>query len=316
MIHPPNIADTDPIKPILPHWIMDGTAAHTLENASFAAGAALALLHAVLNDPRLQVPTKLLTAKFALKAAVRCLRSHQRGDDEASLLDAFLLTKPGDAMGPGGDMLAFWTKATSIKIGPQGWQNRFMPLIPDHMQDDVYGWLDFNPDGPGPQSPVAEATDLLRKCHEAYPRDEAIAFLLADIRMAYALRWNTLFPFIAQHLTGKHLRGGRDELLLDAHLAVANVAQNAVRLSHDLARRSARLRAIAPRLRAKGSDAALKLFLSEVAISPSSMLAPRIKGTDIPMTDRAARRLCDRLVDLGVVKELTGRPTFRLYGVT
>jgi hypothetical protein len=40
-----------------------------------------------------------------------------------------------------------------------------------------------------------------------------------------------------------------------------------------------------------------------------------IKSTSMPMTDRAARRLCDRLVDLGVVRELTGRPTFRLYGV-
>lgn len=31
-------------------------------------------------------------------------------------------------------------------------------------------------------------------------------------------------------------------------------------------------------------------------------------------SDRAARRFCDRLVDLGVVRELTGRDTFRLYG--
>ena len=33
------------------------------------------------------------------------------------------------------------------------------------------------------------------------------------------------------------------------------------------------------------------------------------------MSDRAARRLCDRLVALGAVRELTGRDTFRLYGV-
>ena len=50
-------------------------------------------------------------------------------------------------------------------------------------------------------------------------------------------------------------------------------------------------------------------------MAPASMLSPRIRGTNIPMTDRAARRFCDRLVELGVARELTGRATFRLYGL-
>tara|TARA_R110002124_G_scaffold284893_1_gene462738 strand:- start:719 stop:1009 length:291 start_codon:yes stop_codon:yes gene_type:complete len=89
----------------------------------------------------------------------------------------------------------------------------------------------------------------------------------------------------------------------------------AIRLAADLDLRVAKLRSVAPKLRAKGSDAALALFLSHDAVSPSCMLSPMIQGTLMPMTDRAARRLCDRLVELGVVRELTGRPRFRLYGV-
>ena len=91
--------------------------------------------------------------------------------------------------------------------------------------------------------------------------------------------------------------------------------EDAIRLARDLAGRAAALRAVAPKLRAKGSDAAVALFLSEDAVAPSTMLSPRIQGTTIPMTDRAARRFCDRLVALGVAQELTGRSTFRLYGI-
>ena len=88
-----------------------------------------------------------------------------------------------------------------------------------------------------------------------------------------------------------------------------------IRLARDLARRAGALRAAAPKLRAKGSEAAVDLFLTEDAIAPASMLSPCIHGTSIPMTARAARRFCDRLVGLGLARELTGRPTFRLYGI-
>jgi Protein of unknown function (DUF1403) len=34
-----------------------------------------------------------------------------------------------------------------------------------------------------------------------------------------------------------------------------------------------------------------------------------------PISERGARRLFDRLAALGAIRELTGRATFRLYGL-
>jgi segregation and condensation protein B len=76
-------------------------------------------------------------------------------------------------------------------------------------------------------------------------------------------------------------------------------------LAADFARRAAHLKAVVPKLRAKGAGAAVDMFLTHDAATPSAL----------PLPDRAARRLCDRLVDQGAVRELTGRDTFQLYGV-
>ena len=127
-----------------------------------------------------------------------------------------------------------------------------------------------------------------------------------------------MFPITSLRLTKAGLRA------LVADEPTAGVATQArildsvhetIDLARDLALRAAALTAIAPKLRSKASDAAVDLFLAQDVVGPSSMLSPTIRGTNIPMTDRAARRLCSRLVELGVARELTGRSTFRLYGI-
>lgn len=315
MIHAADTNKSSIPKPILPNWVLDGTVAVSLENAGFASGSALALLHSTLNNPSIPTPTKLLRNHFALKSAIACLKFERRSDDEGQLLDAYYLTAPGDARGPGGDMLAFWLNACSISMRGRGWQNRVIDLLPDHLRDDVHEWLDFDWNGSDVCSPVASAVKKLTQVIEKHPDEEAVAFLIADITLSKALGWAHPFPFFAYYLKRKHLLNEDGDLLLDSHLAMAKIAQDILRSAHDFARRAEKLNAVAPKLRAKGSDQAVELFLSELAVSPQSMLSPKIKGTNVTMTPRSAGRLCDRLVSLGVVRELTGRSTFRLYGV-
>ena len=62
-----------------------------------------------------------------------------------------------------------------------------------------------------------------------------------------------------------------------------------------------------PKLRAKGARRVVELLLADDA-------APA-RAASGGLSDRAARRLFDRLVELGAVRELSGRPTFRLYGL-
>jgi hypothetical protein len=89
--------------------------------------------------------------------------------------------------------------------------------------------------------------------------------------------------------------------------AQARAALRAIDLSREFERRADRLLAVAPKLRAKASDAVVGRLLSDDAIVASE----RIAG----MSDRGLRRLFDRLLELGAVRELSGRPTFRIYGL-
>lgn len=308
-------AKTELPKPILPNWVMAGSAPKTLEAAGFGAGSALALLHVALHDPNIDVPTELLRSKLALRAAAHCLKLEGRVQSEAEIRDAYLLAAPGDAMGPAGDMLALWRAGSAISLNQANWQDRLQNLLPGDMQEQWSDWVDLLIETLG--NPIAHAHTVLLTIVRDFPRQEAAAFLCADTVLARGLGWERPLPLFGLHLNRRVFRSIADgaDVQIACHDAVARAAQDVVRLAHDLARRAAHLRAIEPKLRTKGSQDAVRLFLSEDAVLPSTMLSPTIRGSSTAMTPRSARRLCERLVELGVVRELTGRASFRLYGV-
>ena len=90
-------------------------------------------------------------------------------------------------------------------------------------------------------------------------------------------------------------------------VAVALGTAEACRLAGEIAGRAARLQAVAPKLRAKGANDAIRLLLDDDAVS-GTLQTPKLSRW-------GARRLFERLATLGAVRELSGRSAFRLYGL-
>lgn len=191
-------------------------------------------------------------------------------------------------------------------------------LVGADFAGEVGAWLDVGLERARTHGPLSGCVAALRAVIDADDRAERTACLFSDIVLARVLNWTVVLPVSGQWLTKTVLRdlaAGEQRAELAVQARILESIEKTIRLALDLARRAEALRAVAPKLRAKGSDAAVDLFLTEDAVAPASMLSPRILGTTVLMTDRAARRFCDRLVELGVARELTGRPTFRLYGI-
>lgn len=311
---PATISDDLNSLPNLPGWVTSRPA-ETLETVAFRSGAALTVLDQLVSEPRHGVPLKLLANRLALSAATATSKLEGRLAREADIRDAYHLTPPGEARGPDGDLLAYWRAAGRLRPGGVG---NIADLVGAEFAGDVGVWLEAGMERSRTHGPLSGCVAVLRAVLNADDRAERIACLLSDIVLARALNWKVVLPVSAQFLIKAALRNlaadGQGAELAAQALILSSI-EGTIRMARDLARRAEALRGIAPKLRAKGSDAAVDLFLTEDAVAPASMLSPRIRGTSIPMTDRAARRFCDRLVELGVARELTGRPTFRLYGI-
>jgi hypothetical protein len=277
----------------MPAWVTSARP-ETLEDVAFLSGAALSHLHIVLG--RAEVPHDLLRDRLALRAAEACVAFSGRPERTADLRDAVHLLRPGDRPGPAGETYLAWRRAAerSLSIRVLG------RVLPTFEPGQIATWLDV-----AQGAPVTRGAIVLEEALTEAPRADVPALILADAALAQALGWDQIVPLLAAGLKRTDLRKRGDDLRTACHRALVSSAVEAVRLAADLARRAAHLKAVAPKLRAKGAGDAVEMFLTRDAIAPSAL----------PLPDRAARRLCDRLVDLGAVRELTGRDTFRLYGV-
>lgn len=294
-IQPSLNSDLDSLQN-LPGWV-SSIRAETSEDMAFLSGGALAALHVVLT--RATVPHALLRERLALRAAESCLALAGRPERTAAMRDEVHMLRPGDQPGPAGAVFQQWRRSVARPISVATLKR----ALPETFANHLPGWLRGGRGGP-----VARAAQVLQTVLTECPGEDTVALILADTALARAVGWDHALPLLAAGLTGRDLRQTGADLRLACHRSIVTSANQAATTTSDLARRTAKLKAVTPKLRAKAAGPAVQMFLTQDALSPSVALS----GI---MSDRAARRLCDRLVDLGAVRELTGRDTFRLYGV-
>jgi hypothetical protein len=156
---------------------------------------------------------------------------------------------------------------------------------------------------------------------ERHGLGRALGAWLADALLAQRLGWVHAVPLLGPEAalgTGARPRrsavsSGATSTETDIErakgvlAAQARAALRAIDLSAEFDRRAEKLLAVAPKLRAKAAAVVVEKLLSDDAIVASE----KVSG----MSDRGLRRLFDRLVELGAVRELSGRSTFRIYGL-
>ena len=253
--------------------------------------------------------------RLALKAAAASARMARRGEDEALLRDSFFLCPAGGDPGPGGRMLLAWRELDrSDPLADELVLHLAKTLglsVDDALRGAIAAAQDHAAAGRG--APFA-AADTVKAVLALRPDAELLALWLADAVLARRLGWPLPVPLLAAALLHPSLRtAGRRPHPADPGwtqnccAAYALAAAQACDLHAELGRRAEKLLAAAPKLRAKGAAAVIEALLDDDAV-----LSSRRDGS---MSDRGRRRLFDRLVALGAVRELTGRATSRLYGL-
>jgi hypothetical protein len=302
----------------IPAWARAGGRAGEGEPLFFA-GAGLALLDAALraNPPA----AGALRSRLALQSAAASAKILRVNADEGALRD--LRFAVGDPLGPAATLASLWRDCAGRPPSLDPGRIHDAATALDLALANTTTLAESLREHTRAGDPVSGAAKAAVFAFSAFPdasaaEAEILALWAFDLALAIRLRWPRPLPLITTKILDPTLwqpDGGQrprpDERAWEQHAAraIALAAASALDLAAYLSRRSNTLLAVAPKLRAKPALKIVDLLLAEDCVSPAEA------AQRAPMTDRAARRLFDRLLALGAVRELTGRTAFRLYGL-
>ena len=266
-----------------------------------------------------------LRQRLALKATATCARLARLREDAAALRDAEHLSGAGVETSPAGRVHRLWRLFASrpVKFDAATLSLAIECLEAQDLVDvreladalrDVVASAD------NPLAAAERASEAAAPYLANLPAIDAeiFALWLADVALAQKLGWQAPVPLLATVIAHPVLRrepNGRRPRPADGDWstalasAYALAAGEAIDLAGALSRQTQKLLDAAPKLRAKSAARVIEMLLANDCIAPAH--AAKTAG----LSDRGARRLFDRLTELGAVRELSGRSSFRLYGL-
>ncbi|MGJ0531864.1 DUF1403 family protein, partial [Methylocystis sp.] len=264
-----------------------------------------------------------LRQRLALRAATACAAIARLREDEGALRDAEHLAGFDAAPTPGGRLHRLWRLFTTPSVRLDARVVRVaadcLDLPPAIDCEALAALVDERSTAENPLNAAARVSALaLGVIGDAAQFDaEIFALWFADLVLARRLAWQAPLPLLATTIThpsmrtatGRRPRPSDADWDLSAARAMARAAQESYALATELSRRSNILLSVAPKLRAKKAARVVDLLLADDCVSPTRA------ATSAGLSDRATRRLFDRLMALGAVRELSGRANFRLYGL-
>jgi hypothetical protein len=311
---PPVPASVWPAR--LPSWTRPLTHDITESDAAFAAGIVLKSL-----DDLIRADPPWLGCwrdRLALKSAGVAVRMLGRSEEETSIRDAVLLTATGDDPGPAGKLfLATRMLARQSKTVPTPFVKELAALLGMKWDDSLASIPEIVDSAiqSGRAAPFAVA-GLIGEIYAVRPDAEVLALGLGELVLAQKLNWPKPVPLLLPERFSPAFRtlGGRGRVRPGEPaypkaicLALADGVEAALRSGGEIDRRAARLLAVVPKVRTKGAEPVIHKLLSEDAVPAS---APGSK-----LSRWAANRLFERLESFEAVRELSGRPSFRIFGL-
>ncbi|MBZ9910321.1 MULTISPECIES: DUF1403 family protein [Mesorhizobium] len=303
--------------PSVPAWAITSAGAPSDGAAAFRAGAALGVLDTLARAQ--PAWAGVWRQRLALSCAAASMRLAGRAEDAAALRDAWYLRPAGADSGPAGTIFGAWRQlAGQPPVATPDRLEKILDQLGFHWESAALADLcrDIENLARSQRPAPFAAAAIVAHVVAMRPDAELFGWWLADLVLAQSLGWPQPLPLLMAQAFGpafrpdgggKRIRPGDKNFERAVCVALVHAAADACRLATELSRRAAKLLAVAPKLRSKGAGEVVFLLFNEDAVSGSL--------TTKNLSRFASRRLFERLQQLEAVRELSDRPTFRLFGL-